>query len=377
MNKARLFRYFGTTTLLLGITYYWFANKQRPPLSSHSFPYAVVEKVPYSVDKRLTADWYIPQKEGLKPILVLVHGGAFITGSAQDSHVVYLARHFAEKGWICASIEYRLGYRDSIYSLHALRATIEAVQDLRTFLRYLKYTAHRSNPWGIDTNRIVVFGHSAGAVTVYHAAFCQGIEDFQGLSLPDSTLKALGDLEGTGYEGHTSTFWIAVASSGGIFHPRYIRKGRAEHLVIMHPSSERTVPYLVGQEAFSDAKWYGGGYIDSVFRKQGGSTFLLNPNLSLCRFTECHSLIGDHKYTGLGTLMLAEYLNELIPYLSEGKSPPPTLRRKDIRHFFSWKRCITRIIDYEPVHGDCTSIIAELYSVIWWYFTMPYYTIFA
>lgn len=361
--------------LLLSIAY-WFANQLTDSKSLY-FPYAVIEKIPYSMDKRLTADWYIPQKEGPWPVLVLVHGGGFVEGSAQDSHIVHLARHFAGRGWVCASIEYRLGYRDSIEPRHFLRATIEAVQDLRTFLRYLKYTVHHGNPWQIDTNRIIVFGHSAGAVIVYHAIFYQGIEDFQGLWLSDSTLKAFGDLEGTEYRGHTSTFWIGIASSGGVFHPRYIRKGRAEHLVIMHPPSEGVIPYLMRREP-SGLQWYGGGYIDSVLRQQGESVFSLYPDFSVCRFIECHDIIGSHKYTGIGTLLLEEYLDKILPYLSEGKLPPPSLRKREARYFFSWRRCLKHIfLRDRSIYGDCTAIMGELYSVIWWYFTVVYRAIFA
>ncbi|MCS6790937.1 MAG: hypothetical protein NZ580_08170, partial [Bacteroidia bacterium] len=74
MKKVRFTGYLAGA-ILLSLTYYWFVNKEQQTLPSYSLPYAVVEKVPYSIDKQLTADWYLPQKEGLRPVLVLVHGG--------------------------------------------------------------------------------------------------------------------------------------------------------------------------------------------------------------------------------------------------------------------------------------------------------------
>lgn len=89
-----------------------------------------------------------PRPAGRAPALLWVHGGAFRHGS-KDSGVARLFP-FARRGYLCASIEYRLSGE----------ATWPAqIEDCKCAVRYLR--AH-ADALGLDPARIGVWGSSAG-----------------------------------------------------------------------------------------------------------------------------------------------------------------------------------------------------------------------
>src|SRR5215207_5470184 len=84
----------------------------------------------------------------LAPGLIWVHGGAFRHGS-KDSGIAKLFS-FARRGYVCASIEYRLSGE----------ATWPAqIEDCKCAVRYLRAHAHEL---GLDPERIGAWGSSAG-----------------------------------------------------------------------------------------------------------------------------------------------------------------------------------------------------------------------
>ena len=59
----------------------------------------------------LTMDVYQPTGdiETKRPLIIWAHGGSFIGGSKTDADVVALSQAFTKKGYVCVSINYRLG----------------------------------------------------------------------------------------------------------------------------------------------------------------------------------------------------------------------------------------------------------------------------
>src|SRR4051812_27343269 len=59
----------------------------------------------------LTMDIYQPAGDTaeIRPLIVWAHGGSFIGGTKNDGDVTSLCNHFAKRGYVCASINYRLG----------------------------------------------------------------------------------------------------------------------------------------------------------------------------------------------------------------------------------------------------------------------------
>lgn len=82
------------------------------------------------------------------PAVVVLHGGAWVSGRRQD--VAEVARAFADQGILAATVSYRLAPK------HRWPAMID---DAQTAVRYLRFRAADLN---IDPNRIGAAGGSAG-----------------------------------------------------------------------------------------------------------------------------------------------------------------------------------------------------------------------
>lgn len=113
-----------------------------------------------------------------RPLVVLVHGGSFYTGSKSD--FTAYAQQLARKGYVAACVEYRLGWNylgnGSACSgdMNSFRyAMYRALQDVNAAIRFLSF--HASN-YGIDANNVFLLGQSAGAFTVLNAAFLDQTE---------------------------------------------------------------------------------------------------------------------------------------------------------------------------------------------------------
>jgi predicted esterase len=112
-----------------------------------------------------------------RPLIVLIHGGDFSTGSKMDMKTY--AEQFARKGYVAATIDYRLGWDNTGAAIcngnmaTYLFAMYRAVQDVNASLRFL--TLNASN-YGIDTSYIFLVGQDAGAITALHVGFLNQIE---------------------------------------------------------------------------------------------------------------------------------------------------------------------------------------------------------
>lgn len=125
--------------------------------------------VPYcsSAGRVQTLDVYEPPAgHGARPLLLVVHGGAWVSGSASlDRQSLFTQAVVAEvlsRGFVVASINYRLAPRS--------RWPAQVV-DVRCAVRYLRATAAR---WNVDPRRIAALGDSAGGQLVSLEALSAG-----------------------------------------------------------------------------------------------------------------------------------------------------------------------------------------------------------
>lgn len=118
-------------------------------------------------DLDLDLDLYLPKDDGTatRPLLVLIHGGAFYNGDKKDIGYPEWARYFAGLGYVVASVNYRLGF--SLF-FPTERAGFRAVQDVNAAIRYL---VHHKGKYNIDPKRVFVAGTSAGGITALNVAF--------------------------------------------------------------------------------------------------------------------------------------------------------------------------------------------------------------
>jgi len=134
-----------------------------------------VNKETYPYSKGLKLDVYSPvnDKQAQRPLLLLVHGGGFSGGQRDGDLESGFMNAMAKKGYVAASMSYRLLRKDKGFGCDCpssdKKATfLEAAKDVYAASEYLKTNA---NFLGIDPEKIVLVGSSAGAEAVLNAAF--------------------------------------------------------------------------------------------------------------------------------------------------------------------------------------------------------------
>lgn len=224
----------------------------------------------------LTMDVYVP--EGIaspKPLIMFIHGGAFYIGDKQEPAYVDFCTHFAQMGYVTASINYRLGFHIGKGEIE--RAQYAALQDAHAAMRYL---VSKAEEIGIDPDRLYVAGSSAGSITALGLAFMKEKDrpkasyGGKGLFNRDN----MGRIDGAGNEIRTKFSIRAVANMWGAVPSTDILSNGKSAIISFHGTEDTVVPYNQGLP-FGDAPeavagllaetMYGSVCIDSVARAIG------------------------------------------------------------------------------------------------------------
>ncbi len=189
----------------------------------------------------LKLDVYEPDGDtaAFRPLIVWVHGGSFVGGSKVDNDVVGLCQRFAKRGYVCASIEYRLGIAFPYNQSSATNAVYRGVQDTKAAVRFFRQDAATTNTYRIDPDMIFGGGSSAGAFCALHLAYLD-----QTSELP-STIDtvALGGMEGTsGNPGYPSTIKAVLNLCGAMGDTAWMVPGDIP-VCSMHGTADQVVPY--------------------------------------------------------------------------------------------------------------------------------------
>jgi dienelactone hydrolase len=190
---------------------------------------------------QLTMDIYEPTGDTalMRPLIVWVHGGSFVTGTKIDNDMVALCNRFAKRGYVCASINYRLGIPIPANQQGATQAVYRAVQDMKAAIRYFRKDAATANIYKIDPMLVIAGGSSAGAFTAMHLAYLDEVSEIPA----DIDTVALGNLEGdSGNPGYSSDVSAVVNLCGALGNKTYIHP-TDEPLCSMHGTADQVVPY--------------------------------------------------------------------------------------------------------------------------------------
>jgi acetyl esterase/lipase len=122
----------------------------------------VDKQVAYS--GRLAMDIARPTGAGPFPAVVAIHGGGFTSGD-RAAYATLITR-LAERGYVAASVDYRLAPALQFPS---------AVQDVKAAVRYLRANAQK---YAIDPARIAAVGDAAGANLALLLALTPGVAEF-------------------------------------------------------------------------------------------------------------------------------------------------------------------------------------------------------
>lgn len=139
----------------------------------------------YGADPKQRLDLVKPAGVTKAPVLLFVHGGGWSIGDKRHA-AAPKAKHFAAKGWTFASANYRL----------VPQATVEQqAADVASAIAWLRANARNE---GLDPDRIVLMGHSAGA----HLAALVGTDPqyLKAAGVPLGAVKGVVLLDGAGYD---------------------------------------------------------------------------------------------------------------------------------------------------------------------------------
>lgn len=133
---------------------------------------------------------YEPTELKFDYVILYVHGGAFMTGSRNDSIVVAYCRVMSERGFRVATIDYRLGMESftlkGMKFVKAIQSAIYmAVEDCSAAVVYL------IEKEGVDADKVILAGSSAGAITVLQTDYMHSNGSWHTALLPD-TLRFAG-----------------------------------------------------------------------------------------------------------------------------------------------------------------------------------------
>lgn len=143
---------------------------------------------PHGVENLL--DIYIRKDaKGLQPAIVNVHGGGWVYGNKEIYQ--FYCMSLAKRGFTVVNINYRLAPESRFPA---------AVEDINSAMKFIE---EQGEQYGIDKDRLVMVGDSAGGQLVSHYAIILTNPEFAGLfdfNVPNVTVKALGLNCGT-YDG--------------------------------------------------------------------------------------------------------------------------------------------------------------------------------
>ncbi len=202
------------------------------------------------IDTELDFDFYeaVGNSDTNRPLLLIAHGGFFLSGSNDGLDVVPLCEDFARMGYAVASFSYRLGIANLLDLENELvKAVWRGVHDGRAAVRYFRKSVEEDgNPWGIDPDRIYMGGVSAGGFLAVHHAYVD--EDAEIPANIDQSAPGMGGgLEGeSGNPGYSSQVAGVFNISGALKDADWIQAGD-ENLVSVHGTADGTVPYGTGE----------------------------------------------------------------------------------------------------------------------------------
>jgi len=187
-------------------------------------------------EQSLLMDIYEPVGDSalLRPLVLMIHGGAFYNGDKQDEAYVKWCCHFASLGYVAVSLNYRMGflpYKDAIDC-----AGYRATQDANAALRFL---VHHADTYRINPDLIFTWGTSAGAITALNVAFMRDKNRPKSVVNEGKIAKLVPEF--------ADKFHVkAVANMWGAVHDTAILASSHTAVISFHGDADGIVPYGYG-----------------------------------------------------------------------------------------------------------------------------------
>ncbi|MDG1333941.1 MAG: T9SS type A sorting domain-containing protein [Crocinitomicaceae bacterium] len=181
-----------------------------------------------------------------RPLIIFAFGGSFIGGARDDVHAY--CDYYAQRGYACAAIDYRL-YNGPLFpipdSLKMTDAVVKALGDMKAAIRFFKEDAATTNTYKIDPNFIIAGGISAGGIVALHAGMLDETDPIEAYVDPII-------VDNGGFQGNSSSNTqydediLAVLNySGALRRANYIDASDVP-VFSVHDDNDGTVPYASG-----------------------------------------------------------------------------------------------------------------------------------
>ena len=200
-----------------------------------------------TVNQEMTMDVFFPVGDNLpkRPLVILAYGGGYLFGTKDDEDVWATCDSLAKKGYVTASINYRMNMNVAS-GTSAVRAIYRAAQDYSSAIRYLK---EYSGTYGIDTNYVFVGGVSAGGFSAMHAVYLDDNErpaaTFQSGLLGNAPDLGCVNCAGNNYQ-HTTNVRGIINLWGALMDTSYIQQDEIVPMTLFHGTTDLIVPYDYG-----------------------------------------------------------------------------------------------------------------------------------
>ena len=177
-----------------------------------------------------------------RALIIFAHSGGFLNGTKDNEDMQALCDSFAHRGYVTASLEYRLGF-NPLSSTASERAVWRGVQDGSAAVRFFKENA---TLYKIDTTKIFIWGSSAGAFLALGLAHLDDAErpasTYSGFLRPDLGCK---DCAGNSFARSSLVAGI-ISCWGATKDTAWIQNNNNIPVQLFHGTGDATVPYTEG-----------------------------------------------------------------------------------------------------------------------------------
>lgn len=235
-------------------------------------------------DLTLDMDIYMPKEDTIsqRPLMMFIHGGAFFIGDKATEPYQKWCTHFASLGYVCVSINYRMGFRVNSKAIE--RTAYQATQDAHAAMRYLM---SKKDIYRIDPDYLFVGGASAGSITALNLAFMRN-ENRPQSSYSSMFMEDLGNIESSGNKIYNKFKIKAVANMWGSIYDLEILKNSRASIISFHGDKDVILPYRFGYP-FRSLGEFNKVFFDEMY----GSSFIHERARELGIRSELHTFSGQ------------------------------------------------------------------------------------
>ena len=208
-------------------------------------------------ESKLLMDIYRPETDEKAPLIVYIHGGAFISGRSNGYVASKICYDLASKGFVVASINYRLIGDASLEDgtglvkggENLIRLSIyNSLIDINAAIRFL---AAQKTHYQINTDEVFLAGYSAGAIAALHYVHSSEQSELEEMYGP--TYKRKGNYNKYPFNGQSEPynppFQIRgmISLAGAMLIPNHIDARDNIPALLIHSRDDDMVPYTAGR----------------------------------------------------------------------------------------------------------------------------------